>query len=96
MQLGIERLPDSSRKTDLSNWMGQGLLKRFAGRILQIDADTMLVWAGLTVRMESVGKPISTMDALIIAIALQNNMVVATRNMDDFQSSGGRVINPWD
>jgi predicted nucleic acid-binding protein len=76
--------------------MGQGLLKRFAGRILQIDADTMLVWAGLTVRMESVGKPISTMDALIIAIALQNNMVVATRNMDDFQSSGGRVINPWD
>jgi predicted nucleic acid-binding protein len=96
IQRGIERLPDSARKTELISWLNQGLLQRFADRTLAIDAETMLLWGSLTTRMESQGKPLSVMDSLIIASALQNNLVVSTRNVNDFQPSGVRVINPWD
>lgn len=96
IQRGIERLPDSARKTELIHWLNQGLLQRFADRTLAINSETMLLRGSLTTRMESQGKPLSVMDSLIIACALQNNLVVATRNVNDFQPSGVRVINPWD
>jgi predicted nucleic acid-binding protein len=96
IQRGIERLPDSARKIELIHWLNQGLLQRFADRTLAIDSETMLLWGSLTTRMESQGKPLSVMDSLIIASALQNNLVVSTRNVNDFQPSGVRVINPWD
>lgn len=96
IQRGIERLPDSARKTELIHWLNQGLLQRFADRTLAIDSETMLLWGSLTIRMESQGKPLSVMDSLIIASAFQNNLVVSTRNVNDFRPSGVRVINPWD
>ena len=96
IQRGIERLPDSARKIELIHWLNQGLLQRFADRTLAIDSETMLLWGSLATRMESQGMPLSVMDSLIIASALQNNLVVSTRNVNDFQPSGVRVINPWD
>lgn len=96
VQRGIERLSDSKRKTELIQWMTQGLLKRFDGRIVSIDAETMIIRGSLTTRMESQGKPIGVMDSLIIASALQYKMIVATHNINDFHPSGVRVINPWD
>ena len=53
IQRGIERLPDSYRKTELLTWMNTGLLKRFAGRMIAIDAPTMLMWGSLTARLAS-------------------------------------------
>lgn len=96
VQRGIERLSDSKRKTELIQWMTQGLLRRFDGRIVSIDAETMIIRGSLTTRMESQGKPIGVMDSLIIASAMQYKMIVATRNINDFYPSGVRVINPWD
>ena len=96
IQRGIERLPDSAQKIELIHWLNQGLLQRFADRTLAIDSETMLLWGSLATRMESQGMPLSVMDSLIIASALQNNLVVSTRNVNDFQPSGVRVINPWD
>ncbi len=96
VQRGIERLSDSKRKTELIQWMTQGLLRRFDGRIVSIDAETMIIWGSLITRMESQGKPIGVMDSLIIASAMQYKMIVATRNINDFHPSGVRVINPWD
>jgi predicted nucleic acid-binding protein len=34
-------------------------------------------------------------DSLIAATALQNNLIVATRNTPDFIASGVQLINPW-
>ena len=44
IQHGIERLPDSHRKTELLIWMNNGLLIRFAERLVTIDAPTMFLW----------------------------------------------------
>lgn len=34
-------------------------------------------------------------DALIAATALVHGLTVVTRNVNDFQSSGVAVLNPW-
>jgi predicted nucleic acid-binding protein len=96
IQRGIERLPDSSRKTELLTWMNTGLIQRFAGRMVPVDAPTMFLWGSLTARMETAGRPIGVMDSLIIASALRNNLIVATRNVTDFLPTGIQIINPWD
>jgi predicted nucleic acid-binding protein len=95
IQHGIERLPDSHRKTELLVWMNIGLMKRFAGRMLPIDAPTMLVWGSLTARLENIGLPMGVMDALIAASALQNRLTIATRNLVEFEPCGVQLINPW-
>jgi predicted nucleic acid-binding protein len=95
IQHGIERLPDSHRKTELLAWMNNGLLKRFAGRMIVIDVATMVMWGSLTARLEATGQPMGVMDSLIAASALQNNLIVTTRNVADFLPCGVQVINPW-
>jgi predicted nucleic acid-binding protein len=47
IQRGIERLPDSHCKTELLVWMNTGLLTRFAGRMVALDAPTMFLWGSL-------------------------------------------------
>ena len=96
IQRGIERLPDSHRKTELLVWMNNGLLQRFAARMVIIDAPTMFMWGSLTARMEAAGQPMAVMDSLIAASAMQNNLILATRNVADFLLSGVQVINPWE
>ena len=96
IQRGIERLPDSHRKTELLVWMNNGLLQRFAERMIAIDAPTMFMWGSLTARLEATGQPMGVMDSLIVASALQNNLIVATRNVADFLLGGVQVINPWE
>jgi predicted nucleic acid-binding protein len=57
IQRGIERLPESHRKTQLQVWMNNGLVERFTERILPLDAETMLLWGSLMARSEQAGKP---------------------------------------
>lgn len=96
MQHGIERLPDSHRKNELLVWMNARLLTRFAGRTVTIDAPTMFLWGSLVARLESTGQSMGVMDSLLLASALQNHLIIATRNTTDFLPGGVQVINPWD
>lgn len=96
IQHGVERLPESHRKTSLLMWLNTDLLERFRQRILPLDAQTMLLWGSLIAQMENAGRPMSLMDSLIMATALQNNLIIATRNLSDFLPSGAQTINPWE
>ena len=96
IQRGIERLPDSHRKTELLVWMNTVLLTRFAGRMVALDAPTMFLWGSLMARLEAAGQPMGVMDSLILTSALQNNLIIATRNVSDFLPGGVQVINPWE
>jgi toxin FitB len=96
IQRGIERLPESGRKTELLAWMNNGLLQRFGPRILPLEAETMLLWGSLTARLESAGRPLPVMDSLIAAAALQHNLILATRNVADFSPCGVQLTNPWE
>jgi len=96
IQRGVERLPESARKTELLVWMNTALSERLAGRMLPLDASTMLLWGSLTARLERLGQPLPVMDSLIAATALQHSLIIATRNLADFSITGVQVINPWE
>ncbi|RPI34105.1 MAG: type II toxin-antitoxin system VapC family toxin [Chloroflexota bacterium] len=96
IQHGIERLPESLRKTTQLTWLNNELIQRFEQRILPINTPTMFLWGSLTARMDQTGQPMGAMDSLIIATALHHNLIIATRNVSDFIPCGIQVINPWE
>ena len=92
---GIEKLPDSKRRSELVGWLEDELLVRFKDRLLPIDLNVMLVWGELTAGLEKKGRRMPAIDSLIAAIAAQGALSVVTRNETDFEHSGVPVINPW-
>ncbi len=60
IQHGIERLPESNRKTELLGWMNDDFIERFGQRILPLETQTMFLWGSLVVRMENAGKPMNS------------------------------------
>jgi len=92
---GIEKLPPSKRRERIKEWLESDLLLRFQGRILEITKEVMLIWGELTGRLEREGRPITAIDSLVAAIALQGNYRLVTRNEHDFQYTGVTIINPW-
>ena len=93
---GIEKLPDSRRKTILHSWLIEELMARFSGKILPIDSEVVLMWGQLIGSLESDGKKMAAIDSLIAATALYNHCSLVTRNETDFKHTGIAIINPWE
>ncbi len=93
---GIEKLPNSKRKSALTEWLEDELLVRFNGRLLPIDTDVMLVWGELAAGLEQHGCPMPAIDSLIAATALEGRLDLVTRNAEDFAHSGVALFNPWE
>ena len=74
----------------LRAWLNNHVLPAFSDRILDIDAAVAQYCAAL-----HVPDPRSDRDALIAATALVHGMVVATRNVSDFEPTGVEIFNPW-
>ena len=79
----------------MATWLDRDLLHRFAGHIVEITTDVMLVWGELTGHLEREGKPMGAIDSLIAASVLQGKYTLVTRNEADFQYTGVNIINPW-
>jgi toxin FitB len=92
---GIEKLPDSRRKTELRDWLQNDLLKRFHGKILALDTDVIVEWGMLTARAEIAGKAMPAVDSLIAATVLACKLTLVTRNVSDFEAAGIEIVNPW-
>jgi tRNA(fMet)-specific endonuclease VapC len=92
---GIEKLPPSKRRERVKEWLEGDLLLRFQGKILEITTEVMLIWGELTGHLEKEGRPITAIDSLVAAIALQGNYRLVTRNEHDFQQTGVAIFNPW-
>jgi predicted nucleic acid-binding protein len=96
LKKGIEKLPDSRRKTALEAWLTHDLLVRFQDHLLPLDTSVMLVWGGFVARMEAIGKPMPAIDSLIAATTLQSECTLVTRNVGDFEHAGISLLNPWE
>lgn len=92
---GVEKLSDSRRKDAIREWLSEDLLLRSEGRILTIDVAVMRAWGSLAAEAESRSRTMPAMDSLISALALHHNLVLATRNEDDFRHTGVQILNPW-
>jgi toxin FitB len=67
----------------------------FSGHILPFDSAAAAVYAAVAAIRRRSGRPISQMDAQIVAIAGSRGASLATRNVADFQDCGVVVVDPW-
>jgi len=90
MQYGVEltRRQDPQKAAEIERWIDRITL---AFVIVPMDAATFREWARL---MHSRSDDL-TADAMIAATARIHNMVVVTRNVNDFASFGVRVLDPF-
>lgn len=93
---GIEKLQDHNKKIKLLTWLYDDLLKRFSGKIIDIDVEVMLEWGKLNQKLKSIGKPMPIMDSLIASTCSVKNLILVTRNEKDFQNIDINIINPFD
>ncbi len=71
-------------------------MSEFAERILPFDTKAACCYGKLVAELRTQGQPISVEDAQIAAIAITNNLMLATRNIKDFNSiSSLSLIDPW-
>ena len=89
-------LPAGKRRSQLARIAEQVLAEDFAGRSWPFDDACAPEYALLVATQRSQGRPISTEDAQIAAIALVRSVPLATRNVKDFVGiTGLTVVNPW-
>ena len=72
-------------------WFEEQVLATYAERVLPVALDVARACAAL-----HVPQPRPYRDSLIGATAIARGMTVVTRNTDDFEPMGVRVLNPWD
>ena len=92
---GVARLPDSGRKIALASEAERLFRHDFGGRVLPFDDKATAPYAEILSARRRAGRPMTTLDAQIAAIASAHNAAVATRNVDDFDACGIEIINPW-
>jgi toxin FitB len=92
---GINRMPESQRKTNLGTWLYRDLLVRFDRRILPLDVNVMLAWGNLVSNLQAQGQSLPILDSLIAATALHQGLHLVTRNEKDFDRTGLTIVNPF-
>lgn len=93
---GIVLMDEGRRKADLAAWLARDLPQRFAGRVLSVNTDVALSWGDLMGQARKKGVGLASLDAFIAATAQAHDLILATRNIGDFQGLGLDLINPWD
>ncbi len=96
ISLRIERLGAGKRRRALEARLAEGLVARFEGRILPVDAELGLHWGRVAARALAAGSPIEATDALIAATAERHGLILVTRNVADFAALSLPLLNPWD
>jgi len=96
LRYGIERLPEGTKRAKLEQWLEKELIPRFEKRIFVMDGFAALEWGRIKARAERMGRPISEMDAWIAATAAVDGLTIVTRNVEDFASFPGKLLNPWE
>jgi len=92
---GIQLLPRGKRRDAIAAAATEVFERDFAGRVLPFGSDAAVAYAGIAAGRRRAGRPISSLDAQIAAIALAHDADLATRNALDFKGCGVDVIDPW-
>ena len=93
---GIEKQPDSRRRSLLIEWLEQDLLVRFGEHVLPIDISIILAWGRLLAELETKGRPLPAIDSWLAATALQFGFTLVTGNISDFAAADIDLLNPWE
>jgi toxin FitB len=88
---GIELIArrDRPQAEVLDRWYSS-IREQLGNRVLPVDESVMTLWARI-----SVPNMLPAYDGLIAATALVHDLIIASRNIEDFRRAGAKVINPW-
>lgn len=92
LRQGVERirLRDAAQAQHLDRWL-RGLVDDYDERLLPVDAQVAQLWGRL-----NVPDPASTIDGLLAATAIVHDLTFATRNVQDVERTGARLLNPFE
>lgn len=92
---GIELLPKGKRRDGLESAAEAMFALDFGGRILAFEEQAARIFPLLAASRRRLGRPIEFFDAQIAAISKVHGATLATRDTDDFEGCGVRLVNPW-
>ena len=92
---GIMLLAAGKKRSAIQEAAESMFSEDFGGRILAFDSAAARPYASVASERRRAGRPISQFDAQIAAIAQSARAAIATRNVDDFDGCGVKVIDPW-
>ncbi len=95
MRYGVVFLPAGRRRNALALAIDAILREDFEDRVLPFDSDAAREYTEIAAARRATGRAAALADCQIAAIARSRGMVVATRNVRDFEGMGMEVVNPW-
>ena len=95
VEWGVGVLPDGKRKKQLQQ-ASNAIFEMFAGRCLEYNCSAASNYVTIGLEAKLLGRPMSSEDMMIAAIAQSQNGLLATRNVKDFDFlSDVQLFNPW-
>lgn len=96
IRFGLQILPEGRRRSSLEDRFARFVAEGFSGRVLPFDSDAAERYGEIMAARRSAGRPMSILDGQIAATARAHRLVVATRNVRDFELCGLEVIDPFE
>jgi toxin FitB len=93
VRFGILLMPRGKRRAGLERWFDEGVRRLLC---LPWEAETGLQWAKLVATLRASGRAIPVKDSLIAATAIVHDLVVVTRNRNDFEKTSVDIVNPFE
>ncbi len=93
IQEGAEADPSAARKASIIAKL-DNFLNLYSDLVLDWDAETARTWGRLKHSKEVKRQPQALWDSLIDALGVRYELVVATRNQDDFRHA--KTFSPWE
>ncbi|MER8582069.1 type II toxin-antitoxin system VapC family toxin [Mesorhizobium sp. M1423] len=92
---GVALMDEGRKREALAEWLARDLPQRFEQRVLPVDEPVALAWGDLMGLAKRRGRGLSSMDGLIAATAIAQELTLATRNAKDFEDFGIELVDPW-
>lgn len=96
LRAGAAALPAGRRRESLVLQIDSIIDGFFGTRMLPFDSRAARCYAEIVAMRKAAGRSSPPIDGQIAAIALSQNMAVATRNVQDFEMTGAEIVNPWE
>jgi predicted nucleic acid-binding protein len=90
---GAYGLPPGDRRDLTLDWI-KAVEEQFEDKTLSLDIRVLRRWGELCGENQRAGRRLPVMDSLIAATALTHNLIIITRNTDDYPE-GVPTLNPW-
>jgi toxin FitB len=84
-----KRAADPIFASKLEHWL-RGIMRDYQSHILAITLEVAELWGSLCL-----SQTVSEADGLIAATALFHNLILVSRNENDFKQTGVKTLNPW-